>query len=232
MGSAGAPGAPVTERIRVLVVDDHRVMREGLCALLSDHPEIEVVGAVGTVFEAQEQVAACSPQVVLMDYRLPDADGATATAAIRASHPDIAVVFLSAEEGDQALFAAVEAGAAGYMVKSETVSDVAAAVRRAAAGEMLVPPAVLTRLIQRQRQRALDERNRERLIEGLTGREVEVLGLMADGLDNQEIADRLYISYMTVRGHVRNILGKLDCHTKLAAVARAVQYGLIQPQRP
>jgi DNA-binding NarL/FixJ family response regulator len=95
-----------------------------------------------------------------------------------------------------------------------------------------VPPAVLTRLIQRQRQRAIDERNRDRLVEGLTGRELEILRLMADGLDNQEIADRLYISYLTVRGHVRNILVKLECHTKLAAVARAIQHGLLEQQRP
>jgi DNA-binding NarL/FixJ family response regulator len=222
----------VNQRTRVLIVDDHQVVREGLVALLSDLPDIEVVGATGTVKEALEQVESSRPHVVLMDYRLPDQDGATATAAIRRSHPDVAVVFLSADDGESALFAAVEAGAAGFLVKSEAVTQVADAVRWAALGEILVPPAVLTRLIQRQRQRALDQRRREHLLAEMTQRELEVLPLMAEGLDNQEIADRLSISYLTVRGHVRNVLGKLDAHSKLAAVARAVQYGLIPPPQP
>jgi DNA-binding NarL/FixJ family response regulator len=223
--------ASVSERTRVLVVDDHQVVREGMCALLSRQDDIEVVGAVGSVAEAIEQVAACAPHVVLMDYRLPGGDGPKATAVIRERHPEVAVVFLSGDEGEDALYSAVAAGAAGFLVKSETMSEVAEAVRRAAAGEMLIPPVVLTRLIQRQRQQALDERNRARLVEGLTSRELEILRLMAEGLDNQEIADRLYISYLTVRGHVRNILLKLESHTKLAAVARAVQYGLIDQTR-
>src|SRR5947209_3551307 len=133
--------AAVNERITVLIVDDHRIMREGLTAVLGDLEDIEIVGAVGTVKEALEQVAASAPDVVLMDYRLPDQDGASATAAIRSCHPAVAVVFLSADEGEQALFAAVEAGAAGFLVKSEAAIDVAEAVRRAARGEILLSPA-------------------------------------------------------------------------------------------
>jgi two-component system response regulator DevR len=226
-GGASDAVAAVSERIRVLVVDDHRVVREGLCALLARDEDIEVVGAVGSVAEAIAQVEASAPRVVLMDYRLPDGDGTKATTAIRDRHPEVVVVFLSGDDREDALYAAVEAGAAGFLVKSESMSQVSDAVRRAAAGEMLVPPEVLTRLIQRQRRRAVDVRNRERLVEALTAREVEIVRLMAEGIDNQEIADRLSISYLTVRGHVRNVLVKLESHTKLAAVARAVQYGLI-----
>jgi DNA-binding NarL/FixJ family response regulator len=218
----------VSEPTRVMIVDDQRIVREGLCALLGREAGIEVVGAVESASEAIEQVAVCRPDVVLMDYSLPGGDGPVATAAIRERHPGVAVVFLSGDDGEDALFAAVEAGAVGYLAKSETMHAVAAAVHRAAAGEMLVPPAVLTRLIQGQRQRARDERNRERLAEDLTARELEILRLMAKGLDNQEIADRLRISYLTVRGHVRNVLQKLGSHTKLAAVARAVQAGLVE----
>jgi DNA-binding NarL/FixJ family response regulator len=155
------------------------------------------------------------------------ASTASATAAIHAGHPDVAVLFLSADDSEIALFAAVEAGAVGYLVKSEAMGQVAESVRRAAAGEMLLPKHVLAQLIQHQRQRDIDERARERLLEEMTPRELDVLRLMADGLDNQQIAERLSISYLTVRGHVRNILGKLTCHTKLAAVARASEYGLI-----
>jgi two-component system response regulator DevR len=219
--------AAVSARTRVLVVDDHLVVREGLSALLARNEDIEVVGSVGSVAEAIEQVAACAPRVVLMDYRLPDGDGTKAAIAIRDGFPDVVVVFLSGDDRDDALYAAVEAGAAGFLVKSATMLEVADAVRRAAAGEMLVPPEVLTRLIQGQRRRAVDARNRERLVETLTAREVEIVRLMARGMDNQEIADRLSISYLTVRGHVRNVLVKLESHTKLAAVAKAIQYGLI-----
>jgi DNA-binding NarL/FixJ family response regulator len=213
--------------VRVLLVDDHPVMLDGLRALLSDYPDIEVVGGAATTHEAIEAVDECSPNVVFMDYRLKGGDGAEATAAIREGHPEVAVVFLTADDSESALFAAVEAGAVGYLLKSEPMSQVVDAARRAASGEMLLPQGVLKRLIQQQRQRALHERKREHLLGELTSRELEVLRLMAQGLDNQQVAERLVISYLTVRGHVRSILGKLDCHTKLAAVARASEYGLI-----
>jgi DNA-binding NarL/FixJ family response regulator len=217
----------VSRRTTVLIVDDHQVLVEGLLALLGDYPDLEVVGTASNGAEAIEAVDARPPDVVLMDYRMPDVDGAVATATIHSRHPGVAVVFLSGDNSEAALFAAVEAGAVGYLVKSEAMSQVANAVRWAAQGEMLLPKDVLSSLIQHQRQRSLDERHRERLRESMTSRELDVLRLMAAGLDNQQVADRLFISYLTVRGHVRNILDKLDCHTKLAAVARASEYGLI-----
>jgi DNA-binding NarL/FixJ family response regulator len=218
----------VTEGVSLLVVDDHPVLVEGLLALLSDFSDIEVLGTAGSAAEALEKVAAFRPRVVLMDYRLPDGDGVAATAAILERHPDVAVVMLSADDSESAVFSAVEAGAVGYLVKSEAMGQIADAVRRAGAGEMLIPQAMLGRLVRQRQSRALDERQRERLLGALTRREIEVLRLMADGLDNQQIASRLFISYLTVRGHVRRILAKLDCHTKLAAVARAGEYGLLE----
>jgi DNA-binding NarL/FixJ family response regulator len=221
----------VSPRTTVLIVDDHQVLVEGIRALLGDHPDIEVIGAVATGAEAVRAVDARPPDVVLMDYRMPGGDGALATAAIHASHPDVAVVFLSGDDSEAALLEAVEAGAVGYLIKSEAMSQIADSIRWAAAGEMLLPRDVLARLIQHQRQRSLDHHRREHLVEAMTPRELEVLRLMADGLDNQQVADRLFISYLTVRGHVRHILDKLDCHTKLAAVVKASEYGLIPALR-
>jgi DNA-binding NarL/FixJ family response regulator len=216
------------ERHTVLIVDDHELLLEGLRTLLGQYPDVEVVGAATTATDAVEKVAELHPDVVLMDYRLRDGDGASATAAIRSKDADVAVVFLSADDSESALFAAVEAGAVGYLDKSNSTVEVIDAVRRAAAGEMLLPQEVLARLIQHQRQRALDRRKREHLLGELTPRELEILRLMGAGLDTQEIAGRLFISQQTVRGHVRNVLGKLDCHTRLAAVARGGEYGLLE----
>ena len=226
---AGRGVVRVTRPIRVLIVDDHRVLVDGLRVLLGHYPDLEVVGDAASVAEAAAAVEACRPDLVLMDYHLPDGDGVGATTAIRDRHPDVAVLFLSAEETDAAVFRAVEAGAVGYLLKTETIDQLADAVRRAAAGEMLFPQHLLSRGIQQQRRRAVDERRRERLRDALTPRELEILGLMAAGMSNQEISARLCISYLTVRGHVRGILGKLDCHTMLAAVVRANEYGILPP---
>jgi DNA-binding NarL/FixJ family response regulator len=212
---------------RVLIVDDRRVVVEGLRALLSERPGLEVVGTASSVASAVSSARSNRPDVVLMDFRLPDGTGAVAAKAIRAEQPLVAVVILSADDSEESLLAAVEAGACGYLVKTDSVSDVADAIRRAADGEILVPPSLLVRLVTSHRQRALDRSRKERLLGELTHREIEILRLMTEGLDNQSISERLLISYTTVRAHVRNILGKLDAHSKLEAVARASEYGLL-----
>jgi DNA-binding NarL/FixJ family response regulator len=140
---------------------------------------------------------------------------------------DVAIVFLSADSSEDALIAAIEAGACGYLVKSGAAAQVADAVRRAAEGEMLIPAATLAGLLARQRQRQREQAQVETLAGQLTRREKEILKLMAQGLDNRAIAEKLFISFTTVRGHVQNILEKLDAHSKLEAVARANQHGLI-----
>jgi DNA-binding NarL/FixJ family response regulator len=219
--------AQPTEPIRVLIVEDHRLVAEGLQAVLSAYRDIQLVGVAGSVAEAVRIDADSPPDVILMDFRLPDGTGADAAVRIRKQHRSVAVVFLSTDDSEEALVAAVRAGGCGYLSKSHAAAEVAAAVRRAAEGEMLIPAARLASLLARAQDRAQDEAERRRLLGELTPREKEILGLMAGGMDNRAIASRLSISFTTVRGHVQNILEKLDAHSKLEAVARAAQYALL-----
>jgi DNA-binding NarL/FixJ family response regulator len=218
----------VADAVRVLIVEDHLVLAEALSSLLEEYEGLTVVGQAATVMDAVLQARHHRPDVVLMDFQLPDGTGAQATEAIRRENPDTAVVFLSADDTPGALLAAVEMGASGYLLKSESGSKVADSVRRAAQGEMLVPPSVLAALLASQRDRARQDQDRERLLGDLTGRERDVLALMATGLDNNTIAERLGIGVTTVRGHVQHVLEKLDAHSKLEAVTRAAQYGLVE----
>jgi DNA-binding NarL/FixJ family response regulator len=162
-----------------------------------------------------------------MDYRLPDGTGAAAAAGIRELRPEATIVFLSGDESEESLMASVEAGAVGYLIKSESAGEIAAALRKAALGDVLLPAGVLTQLIDRQQRLAARLRTSRALVEQLSARELEVLRLMAEGLDNLGIADRLGVKYTTIRTHVRNVLAKLEVHSKLQAVARASGYGLL-----
>lgn len=213
--------------VSVLVVDDHAVFARGLTLVLEAAGDLTVVGTAGTVADAVRLAAASCPDVVLLDLRLPDGLGTDAATRILQVHPGVSVVMLSAETGDDTLMTAVEAGASGYLVKSRAAEHVIDAVRRAAAGEMLFEPATLASVIARQRARARAEREAERSRVVLTPRETEVLRLMAEGLDNKSIADRLGIGLNTVRGHVQTVLEKLDAHSKLEAVVKAGQRGLL-----
>jgi DNA-binding NarL/FixJ family response regulator len=217
----------LTAKIRVLLVDDHVVFLEGLSALLSDYTDLEVVGRVRSVADAIRAAEDVKPDVVLMDYRLPDGTGAAAAAGIRELRPEATIVFLSGDESEESLMASVEAGAVGYLIKSESAGEIAAALRKAALGDVLLPAGVLTQLIDRQQRLAARLRTSRALVEQLSARELEVLRLMAEGLDNLGIADRLGVKYTTIRTHVRNVLAKLEVHSKLQAVARASGYGLL-----
>ncbi|RVU15884.1 response regulator transcription factor [Streptomyces antnestii] len=211
--------------ITVLLVEDHRAVAEGLWALLDDYDDLTVVGWADSVAEAEPMTQQLSPQLALIDYRLPDGTGADAAARIRAHDPAIAVVILSADTSDSALLAAVEAGASGYLLKSAGGDEIAAAIRAAAAGETLIPARTLMEVLARHRESArLTDQQTERL-ESLTAREQEILALMTQGLDNRAIADRLTISYATVRTHVRGILEKLEARSQLEAVAKAADWG-------
>jgi two-component system, NarL family, nitrate/nitrite response regulator NarL len=213
--------------ISVLLVEDHVLVAEGLAAMLNATGDIEVVGTAKTAAEAVRLAAEQLPVVVVMDSHLPDGAGADIAGRIRQQQPQVAIVFLSADESEAAMIAAVRAGACAYLPKSRATADVVEAVRRAAQGEMLIPAGQLARLLARSHEMARDDHERRRLLDSLTRREKEVLALMAEGLDNRAIAADLGIGFTTVRGHVQNILEKLDAHSKLEALACAARYALL-----
>jgi DNA-binding NarL/FixJ family response regulator len=218
----------VGDRITVLIVEDHQVVAEALASLLSAEPDLVVLGSAGTVKEAVASASALVPDVVLLDWRLSDGTGAEAAIGIRAGAPASAILFLSADDSEETMLAALEAGANGYLTKSTAGDRLVEAVRGAAAGEMLVPPGRLVALLGRQRRLAREEVERNRLLGTLTVREKEILRLMIQGADNREIAARLNIGYETVRTHVKRVLEKLGARTKLEAVVRAIEDGLAQ----
>ncbi|KUL35442.1 response regulator [Streptomyces regalis] len=210
---------------KVLLVEDHRAVAEGLWALLDEYDDLTVVGWADSVAEAVPMTEQLSPQVALIDYRLPDGTGADAAARIRAHDPAVVVVFLSADTSDAALLAAVEAGASGYLLKSAGGDEIAAAIRAAAAGETLIPARTLMEVLARHRETTRASAQQTERLNSLTAREQEILALMTQGLDNRAIADHLTISYATVRTHVRGILEKLEARSQLEAVAKAAEWG-------
>lgn len=207
--------------VRVLVVEDHPVVAEGLAALLADDPRLRVVRQAETVAEAVAAAAEEPLDVALVDFRLPDGTGAQAATGIREHRPEVALVFLSADDSESAMIEAVEAGASGYLVKTAAGQEIVEAVRRAAEGEMLIPAPRLAALLARRRELAAAEDERARRLGSLTPREYEILTLMTEGLDNREIAARLHVAYPTVRSHVRSVLQKLDARSRLEAVVKA-----------
>lgn len=206
--------------VRVLVVDDHEVFGASLARTLDDEPDIDVVGSVTSVAEALELIPD-GVDVVLSDFRLAETDGVRFARTLGERWPAVKVVMLTASNDEAVLAAALEAGCAGFVTKAESLTRVIAAIRGAAAGEAVITPALLARLLPR-----LAQRGRGRSPD-LTPRELEVLGLIVRGQSNQEIADELFLSRDTVRNHVASILSKLGVHSKLQAAAVAVQRGLV-----
>jgi two-component system, NarL family, nitrate/nitrite response regulator NarL len=207
--------------VRVLIVDDHRVVADGIRLVLGQHADLEVVGVAGDAAEALALAAATRPDILLIDYQLPDATGAEVAARLRERQPGLRVLFLSMVMNDAVLREAVKAGARGYLLKTQPAAELVDAVRRTAAGELLIPAATLAGLI------AVSERGPQ-LLDRLTQREHEILRLLAEGLDNRGIAARLGIGYVTVRSHLRNLSSKLDAHSKLEVLARAAELRLIE----
>jgi len=218
----------VSGRIKVLLVEDHRLMFEGLSSLLAEYPDIDVIGVATTVADSVEKASLLKPDLVLMDYRLPDGDGAQASERIRASQPDTAILFLSADPSESAMLRAVEAGGAGFVSKAASAEVLVNSIRKAAAGEFLLEAATMARLLEHKRRDQSAATARAQLAAEMTSREREVLRLMSRGMDNFEIADELGIGYGTVRGHVRGVLEKLGAHSRLQAVAEARKAGLIE----
>jgi two-component system, NarL family, response regulator DevR len=214
-------GAEEVRPIRVLVVDDHDVLASSLAMVLDREPDIVAAGVAHTLDQARMMVRTVQPDVILLDHRMPDGDGVSAIPEFRALRPDMGVVVLTASAADHVLMAAIEAGASGFLSKTRSIDEVTAAVRAAAAGESVISPEMLARLLPRF-QRAGAHGSAE-----LTERERDVLSLVAEGLSNAAIADRLVVSVHTVRNHIASMSAKLGAHSKLEALSIAVRQGLL-----
>jgi DNA-binding NarL/FixJ family response regulator len=217
----------VTEQIRLLIVDDHASFSESLQEMLKRYDDIEVVAAVGTVADAVREANAQQPTVILMDQRLPDGTGAEASARVLAGGLKTSIVMLTGGGTDDDMLDAVQAGVSGYLLKAGRVAEIVDAVRRVARGELLIPASTLSDLLQRARERARASADRKSLAQSLTPREREVLRRMATPNDVDAIADSLGISRHTVRGYMQTVIEKLGAHSRLEAVLKAQEMGLL-----
>lgn len=211
------------EAIRVVVADDHMVVREGLRLILEGHDDIDLVGAAADGAAVVALVAEVQPDVVLMDLRMPGLDGLEATARIRSAWPHVAVVILTTYNDDEPLVQGLRAGACGYLIKDATRATYVQAIRAAARGETLLQPEMLARLLARANARPAPARP----LATLTEREVEVLEGLVRGERNKEIAARLGLSEPTVKTHLASIFAKLDVDSRAAAAVAAIERGLV-----
>ena len=211
--------------LRVLIVEDHPMVTEGLSSLLQDYPDLAIVGSAASVADVVAMIGEISPDVAVIDFHLPDGTGADAADHIRTRSPSTAIVFLSVDGSDERLLAAIGAGASNYLLKSATGKEIVHAIRAAAGGETLIPAETITGVLTRERESARQHARHAELLGRLTPREQEILALMIQGADNRIIAERLSIRYATVRTHVRSILDKLEAHSRLEAAAKATQWG-------
>lgn len=205
-----------TARIRVLSVDDHPLLREGIGALVSAQPDMEMVGQAATGAEGLAEFRARKPDVTLLDLRLPDMSGVEVLRAIRAESTEARVVILTTFEGDVEIQRALEAGARGYLLKTMPPGELLDAIRQVHAGRKRIPPAVAAQLAEHMSD------------EALTPREIEVLRHVAEGNRNKDIAERLFISEETVKVHVKHVMEKLGASDRTGAVAIAIKRGIIE----
>lgn len=212
-----------SQPIRLMVVDDHTLFRQGLSAVLGAADDIEVVGEASNGEEAVARAAELMPSLILMDIQMPELNGIEATRRIAASDPEVGVIVLTMFEDDDSVFAAMRAGARGYILKGADQAELLRAVRAVAAGEALFGPSIARRLITFF---ASGERERVRPFPELTDREREVLALVASGSSNSDIARKLVVSQKTVRNHISNIFNKLAVADRSQAIVRARQAGL------
>jgi DNA-binding NarL/FixJ family response regulator len=208
--------------VRVLVVDDQALFREALVTLLGARPEVEVVGEAGDGQQALQRAAALAPDVVLMDLHMPVLDGIATTRRLRVEQPGVRVLALTTFDDDEDVFAALRAGALGYLLKDVSSDRLVEAVLAAARGESVLQPSVAAKVVARFAQ--LDDAPRSRpqpLVVPLSDRELDVLRLLADGCSNREIATALFLAEGTVKNHVTNVLGKLGARDRTQAALRA-----------
>jgi DNA-binding NarL/FixJ family response regulator len=211
---------------RVLVADDDHLMRVGLAELLTADPDIEVVGSASTGREAVDRARRLTPDVVLMDVRMPDLDGIEATQQLAHTAPQVRVLILTTFEQDDYVFGALRAGASGFLLKRTRPEELIAAVHTIAAGEALLSPSVTRRVIDRMAQQPTPDLTGQAKLDALTPREREVLALLARGLSNREIAAALVVEESTIRTHVKRVLMKLDLRDRVQAVIFAYETGI------
>lgn len=215
-------------RIRILLVDDQTLFREGLRTLLSVQPDFEIVGEAADGEEALLQAARLRPQVILMDLRMPVLDGVAATRRLHTTHPDCRVIVLTTFEEDEAVFDALRAGALGYLLKDAPTESLFQAIRAAARGESFLQPSVAAKLVAEFARLSRTASPRPAgLVEPLSEREIEVLRLLSSGASNKEIASQLYIAEGTVKNHITSILAKLEVTDRTQAALKARELGLI-----
>lgn len=212
--------------MKIIIVDDHVLFREGLATIIQKEADIEVAGLVGSVKETVDIVATVQPDIVLMDFNLPDGTGADATIKVLEKHPECKIVFLTMSDSDENLFAAIRAGAKGYLLKNMSPSNLIATIRSVQQGESALSRSMTLRLMEELSRTKEPERLGDAALAKLTKRELDVLAELTQGKTNREIADELYLSDNTVKYHVHSILKKLNLQDRKQAANFAKEHGV------
>ena len=214
--------------IRLVIVDDHALFREGLASIIQLERDIEVSGLAGTVQEAIEVVRTLKPDIVLMDFSLPDGNGAEATRIVLNEHPDCKIIFLTMSESDENLFVAIRSGAKGYLIKNMSPSKLVTTIRSVQRGESALSRTMTLRLMEELSRTKEPERLENSSLAKLTHREMDVLRALTTGMTNKEVANHLYLSENTVKYHVHSILDKLNLPDRRAAANFAKEHGITE----
>lgn len=212
------------ELIRILIVDDHPVVRQGVRSILANHPDIQIVGEADSAPSLFAAIDSTPPDIVLLDIRMPGQNGIEITQQLKRQRPNLKVILLTTYDEDEFLFGAIRAGADGYLLKSASHQVLASSIRQVAQGEKLLSPALVDKMM-RQFQEMANEKMR--MDSGLTDQELQVLRMVASGSTNKEIADKLYWSEVTVKRKTQDIFAKLDVANRAQAVAEATKRGLL-----
>src|SRR5918911_1731307 len=229
MAKSAGNAPPQDDPIRVLIVDDHALFRRGLQMVLEGEPDIDVVGEASDGHEAIERAENSTPDVVLMDVRMPKRSGIEATRAIKDTLPSTKILMLTISDEEADLYEAIKAGASGYLLKEISIEEVAGAVRAVFGGQSLISPSMASKLLTEFASMIKRGDERQQVpAPRLTDREMEVLKLVAKGMNNRDIAKQLFISENTVKNHIRNILEKLQLHSRMEAVVYAVREKLLE----
>ncbi len=226
--STTKPASP-DQALRILIVDDHALFRRGLQMVLKQEPDIDVVGEAGDGHEAVDKAQELMPDVILMDVRMPRRSGIEATQQIKDLLPHVKILMLTISDEEADLYDAIKAGASGYLLKEISIDEVADAIRSVWAGQSRISPSMAAKLLTEFAAMSKRAEERQQLpAPRLTDREMEVLKLVAQGLNNRDIAKELFISENTVKNHIRNILEKLHLHSRMEAVVYAVREKLLE----